>query len=166
MLKEIIVDEQDNPIGAKSWDERTYDDIYRVSAVWLTDLSGTYCLLTQRKHTKTNDPGKWMMAASGTVEEDETYDSNIVKEIAEEIGLTGIELKKCEKVFQDDGKNKFFVQFYSGVVDMKTAKVVIQEEEVEQYMWIEISELLKWLQDRPEDFVPSMKRSLEAVGAI
>jgi isopentenyldiphosphate isomerase len=165
MAKVVIVDEHDSEVTLKTYDELRYEDIYRVTTLWLTDLENKYCLVTQRKWTKRNDPGKWMMAVSGTVEEGEDYDENMVVEIEEEIGLTGVTTKKEAKNFIDDGLHKFFVQYYSAQIDKET-KITIQEEEVEQYQWILISELLEWVNMKPEDFVPSMKESLKAVGAL
>ncbi len=86
-----IVDSNDNPIGAKHRQDKQYDDIYRVAALWLTDSITGDVLLAQRKWTKKNNPGKWAAAVSGTVEPNETYEINIVKEIEEEIGLTAME---------------------------------------------------------------------------
>jgi len=94
---EITVDENDNPIGSKHWRIMQYDNIYRVSALWLTDRTIGEILLAQRKWTKKNDPGKWGAVVYGTIEVGETYDSNIIKEIEEEIGLTGLKLQKGPK---------------------------------------------------------------------
>lgn len=167
MSKVIVVDEQDNEIGLATYSERNFPVIYRVTALFLTDTMGEYCLITQRKiDADHNDPGKWMMAASGTVEEGETYDSNVVTEAEEELGLMGLEFEKKEKVFVDDGKYRFFVQFFAAKTDMETAAITIEEDYVETYRWIRIDELLRWVNSNPRDFVPSIKSSLEAVGVV
>jgi len=93
MGKIVIVDENDNKIGHKEYGETNPDDIYRVSALWLTNQKGEV-LIARRAYNKKLDPGKWGTAASGTVDEGETYYENIVKETEEEIGLTGVEFKK------------------------------------------------------------------------
>jgi isopentenyldiphosphate isomerase len=165
MSRVVVVDSSDNVIGLKTYAELTYKDIYRVTALWLTDLTKTHCLITQRKWNKHNDPGKWMMAVSGTVEEGEGYDSNIEHEVVEEIGLEGVKVQKVDKSFVDDGLHRFFVQFYTAKIDMATADITIQEDEVEQYQWVSIIKLVAWVQEKPEDFVPSMKDSLKIVGA-
>ena len=166
MSRVIIVDDKDIEIGLKTYAELKYEYIYRVTALWLTDLENEYCLLTQRKMTKKNDPGKWMMAVSGTVEERETYESNIVKETEEEIGLKGIEIEPKNKAFVDDGLHKFFVQYFVASVYKNNTKIIIQEDEVEQYRWILIEDLIKWLKEKPEDFVPSMELSLNSIGVF
>ena len=76
-----IVNEEDEIIGHKdrtSLDHET--DIYRVAALWLTNSTGEV-LIAQRALSKESSPGKWGPAAAGTVEEGETYESNIVKEV-------------------------------------------------------------------------------------
>ena len=166
MNKVVVVDKDDNPIGLKSYKELRYEDIYRVSALWLTDLDEKYTIVTQRKHTKHNDPGKWMMAVSGTVEEGENYEKNMAIEIEEEIGLKDVQFVKRDKIFADDGNHRFFVQYFSGKVDRHKVNIVIQEEEVEQYKWIKIDELIYWVKESPEDFVPLMKESLRSVGVM
>jgi len=122
MNKVVTVDKNDRPIGLKSYSDLKYEDIYRVSALWLTDLAGLSCLITQRKWSKHNDPGKWMAAVSGTIEQGETYDENIVHEIDEEIGLNGHKLRNGPKEFIDDGTHQFFVQWYFAEVDKDRVK--------------------------------------------
>ncbi|MFA6422790.1 MAG: NUDIX domain-containing protein, partial [Candidatus Buchananbacteria bacterium] len=86
MAKIIIVNENDEAIGHKERNELDFSDIYRVSGLWITNLKGEI-LLAQRAFTKNHDPGKWGPAAAGTVEEGEDYETNILKEAEEELGL-------------------------------------------------------------------------------
>ena len=160
MVKIIIVDERDMPISLKGYEELKYEDIYRVSALWLTDKVTGDCLITQRTWTKHNDPGKWMAAASGTIEEGESYEQNIVKEIEEEIGLTNLNLKKGPKEFVDDGKHKFFVQWFTGNVDKNEVQIRIQAEEVETYAWVNKDMLIKDVAQNADKYVPSMQNAL------
>lgn len=164
MNKVVVVDEHDKPIGFKSYSELQYEDIYQVSVLWLTDRATGNCLLTQRKWTKHNDPGKWMAAASGTIEEGETYDQNIVHEIEEEIGLKNLHLHMGPKEFIDDGKHKFFAQWYRAEVDKTKVTITIQEDEVETYDWVPIKQFLHEVKAKPEKFVPSFNDSLKLLG--
>ena len=166
MKKVIVVDDKDNPIDLKTYSELAYEDIYRVSALWLTDAKTDDILMTQRKLTKHHDPGKWMAAASGTIEEGETYDENIVHEIEEEIGLYDLQLTKGPKEFTDDGQHKYFVQWYLATTDKDTAVIQIQEEEVEAHAWVPKQQLLSELAEDPTKFVPSFKKDLKALTII
>ena len=162
--KVVIVNAQDEPLGLKRYADIRYEDIYQVSVLWLTDGETGDCLMTQRRWTKHNDPGKWMAAASGTVEEGETYDENIVHEIREEIGLTNLELMKGLKEFIDDGKHKFFAQWYQASVDKSKINISIQEDEVEAYRWVSKKQLINEVNTDPDKFVPSLRNSLKLLG--
>jgi isopentenyldiphosphate isomerase len=159
--QEIIVDENDNPIGSKNWQDQSYDDIYRCSALWLTDINTGDILIAQRKWTKKNDPGKWAAAVAGTNEDGETYESNMIKETEEEIGLTNLRLDKGPKVLIDDGLHKFFCQWYFAEVDKKEVQIKIQEDEIEAVKWIALPALIEDLQTNSNRYVPSMPHTLE-----
>lgn len=85
-----IVNEQDEIIGYKERENIEPDDIYRTSGLMIYDGHGSV-LLAQRAFSKSHDPGKWGPSVGGTVEKDETYESNIVKETFEELGLVNIQ---------------------------------------------------------------------------
>ena len=104
--KTIIVNENDEIIGYKGKGTLEKSDIYRVSALWIQNSKGDI-LLAQRKLTKKHSPGKWGPAVAGTNDEGESYESNIIKETEEEIGLKGYGFKKRDK-FRRSEKNNFF----------------------------------------------------------
>jgi isopentenyldiphosphate isomerase len=160
----LIVDGSDSPVGAKQGREMQYADIYRVSALWLTDKQSGDILLAQRKWTERNDPGKWITAVAGTVEVNETYEDNIVKEIEEEIGLTGLTLTAGPKLFIDDAKHKYFCQWFLSSVDKNNVTLKIQEEEVEAVKWVSKAWLLRDAKDHPQSYPPTMLETLAALG--
>ncbi|MFO0971380.1 MAG: NUDIX hydrolase [Candidatus Saccharimonadales bacterium] len=162
----VIVDQQDNPIGLKNYADLRYEDIYQVSALWLTDIDTGDVLMTQRKWAKHNDPGKWMAAASGTIEEGEDYDRNIVHEIEEEIGLTDLKLTRGPKEYTDDGTHKYFVQWYLAEVNKNEITVKIQEEEVEAYEWVPLDKLTTDLKANPGKYVPSLAKDMKTLGVL
>lgn len=154
-MKEYIhvVDESDQVIGSKERsDIDPNNDIYRVSALWLKNSKGEI-LLAQRKKTKKKDPGVWGPAAAGTVESSETYDTNILKEVEEEIGLKDIELTKGPKAKVSYPRN-FFTQWYFATQDLLADEIVVQEEEVEQVQWFDLKSIRQWHSEKPQDFVP------------
>ena len=125
-------------------------DIYRVSALWLTNSKGQ-ALLAQRKLTKKHSPGKWGPAVAGTIEEGETYESNIYKEAKEEIGLEGIKFRLADKKLIVR-ENRFFAQWFLGTVDKDISEFKIQEEEVEALEWVDQSLLAKDIVEHPEKY--------------
>ena len=93
-MKIQIVNTNDKVIGLKERKNLDYkNNIYRSSALWIINSKGK-SLLAQRALTKKHHPGKWRPAVSGTIEKNETYDSNIIKESEEELGLKNIHPKK------------------------------------------------------------------------
>ncbi len=161
---EVIVDEQDNPIGSKPWRDVQYADVYRVSALWLTDARTGEALIAQRKWTKKNDPGRWGPAVAGTIELNETYETNIAKEIEEEIGLTGLSLTFGPKTYTDDGQHKFFCQWFLASVDKGNIQLKLQEDEVEGVKWVSKDWLLADLAKNPRNYTPSTPQYLHALG--
>ena len=152
--KVIIVNEQDEIVGYKTREELNagdLDKIYRVTALWLTNSKGEI-LLAQRKLTKKHDPGKWGPAAAGTLEEGDTYDSNIVNEIWEELGLKDLKLTKATKYRVSDYYN-YFGQWYTATIDKPAGDFIIQEEEVEQVKWFTREELAQELKNNPQNYL-------------
>lgn len=78
-MKIPVVNEQDEIIDYKDRSVLDPRDLCHVTGLWVTDSDGNI-LLAQRSFKKKHDPGIWGPAVSGTVEEGETYESNIIKE--------------------------------------------------------------------------------------
>jgi len=161
-MKRQIVDEHDKLIGYKTRDEITHpDDIYRVSALWLTNAKGEI-LLAQRGLSLRNGPGLWGPAVAGTVEEGETYESNIYKEAEEEIGLTDYTFTVSKKLFVN-GHRRYFCQFFTAVIDRPAEEFQPDPREVAQVRWINPKALRQEVAAHPERFTPSFSSvSLDA----
>ncbi len=149
-----VVDEGDNITGYKTLAEiNASKELYRISALWLTN-SIKEILIAKRALTKSHDPGVWESAVAGTVEKNETYESNIYKEAEEEIGLTGVEFKKGPKqrmhVFPS------FCQWFTATLDQPAEEFVLQKEEVDAVKWISREELIKDATANPQNYVPSI----------
>ncbi len=147
----IIVDEEDNIIGSKEREKKKPEDIFRVTSLWIENSKGDI-LLAQRSLTRKKSPGKWGPAVAGTVAQGETYDDNIIKEAAEEIGLSNVHLEKKEKV-RMKGSSNFFGQRYEAKLDLPIEAFTIQEEEVAAIRWFTRKELKKLIKEKPEQFI-------------
>ena len=158
MAKIIIVNEKDEIIGEVERQDETWDDICRVSALWIENSKGDV-LLAQRSFKKRYNPGKWGPAVSGTVEVGETYDSNIYKEAEEEIGLVGYEFEKIQKIRTSRSHN-YFCQWYRLAIDKDIEYFRIDPEEVEQIRWFSRDELRKAVEAEPEKFGTTIKAFL------
>src|ERR1044072_9307689 len=83
-----IVDENDQPIGAstrqEAWASGSY---YRLVQIILRDKEGNF-LLQKRSSKKALYPNRWTNAASGHVDEGETYETSAPRELQEEVGIS------------------------------------------------------------------------------
>ena len=158
-----IVDENDNLIGHK-WKEE-FDptkDIWRTSALWLRNSNGEV-LLAQRGLKKRNGGGLWGPAVAGTLEYDETYEDNIVKEIAEEIGLTGLKLKRGKKRLFDAGDRRYFCTYFYGTSNKPVEAFVLEERAVEAVKWVSEEWLLDDIVCHSDMYVGGMADNIQGI---
>lgn len=168
MTKMPIVDDNDQIIDYKDRSELDYDkDIYRSTALWVYD-SNDRVLLAQRKFTKERQPGKWGPSVAGTVEGEETYDDNAVKEAQEEIGLEGVALEKLRKVrkVRTDDEVRQFTQWYAVKVDEPVSYFIPQHDEVETIEWIARSELVADFAQNPDKYISSMQVCIDILDEV
>lgn len=162
-MKIQIVDDQDKLIGVKERTEIDFKiDIYRVSALWLTNSKGQ-TLLAKRAAVKNNDPGKWGPAVAGTIDEGETYDENIYKEAMEEIGLEGEQFTQEPKMRITYPRN-YFCQWYFVTIDRDTDSFTMQADEVDALEWVDIEQLKRELKTNPSKYVPAMQQIVDELG--
>lgn len=158
--KIVIVDEEDNIIGNKPREEVDKESLrYRVTGLWLKNSKGE-SLLARRAYIKTHYPGRWGPAASGTVDEGETYEVNMVKEAEEELGLKNINLIKGPNI-KISGKYNHFTQWFVLTIDKPANEFKIQKDEVVEVKWFSEKELRQELKDNSKEFVKNMKRYVE-----
>lgn len=155
-----IVNEQDEIIGYKDRKDRNLKDIIRVTGLWVKDKENNM-LLAQRAFNKKHDPGLWGPAVAGTVEEGETYESNIIKEAKEEIGLVGVKFTLGSKSLRHTS-HRYFAQRFTAVVDYDYP-FLKQNDEVEALRWFSKDEFIALLKEKPEMFLPNFKNYQEEV---
>lgn len=132
-MKIPIVNENDKIIGYRDRSDRNNELIYRVSALYIEDTKGNV-LLARRSLTKKHDPGKQGPAVAGTVEEGETYESNIIKEAEEEIGLKNFTFQVGDKK-RTKGRYNYFAQEFNLVLPEGFNDFKIDKTEVEEIKW-------------------------------
>lgn len=165
-MKIQIVNEQDELIGYKERKDATMMDIRRITSLWLTN-SKWEILIARRALKKSIDPGLWGPAVAGTLEQGETYESNIQKETQEELGLSGVKFKEKWKDFYEVPHHaRRFRMEYSAVCDWKEKDFVLQTEEVAEVKRISPEKLREWFLRSPQAFLPSFWRALKRRGVI
>ena len=155
MEKIVIVDETDKIIGSVQRRNLLPGQIYRVAALFITN-SRKEILLAKRALSKDKDPGLWGPAAAGTLAEGESYEVNIKKEAREELGLTGINLKKGPKQRVTFPFNHF-TQWFFLTLNAPISHFKIQREEVDSVSWISFEDCKR----RVEKDDPSLTYSLK-----
>lgn len=151
----IIVDKNDTVIGAKDRDDITEKDIYRVSALWLKNSKGRI-LLARRAYDKSHHPGFWGPATAGTVAEGESYEKNILREIEEELGITGQTVTSERKLFSET-KHSYFAQWFTMILDWSVDDFRVDEKEVAEIRWFSPHELQAAIQHHTDRFLPSVE---------
>lgn len=153
-----IVDRNDNVIGKKLRSEITKGDIYRVSSLWIFNKNREL-LIAQRPMWKKNDPGKWTESAVGTLEDDETYESNLVKEAKEELGmkLNSSQFIFVGKEYFESPKNKLFGAMYA-VILSNTPKLALNSHEVPNIEWASNDKIKRELSEAGNRFVDGFDR--------
>ena len=157
-----IVDRNDVEIATKERDELAPTDIYRVSALWIVNSRGDI-LIAQRALTKKKGPGQWGPAAAGTVEVGETYETNIMKEAEEELGVSPSveDLQAGSKVFIERPDGAYFCQWYFACLDKELAEFVYEPLEVMALAWTSEEKLREAVAARPDDFTPTFQLFLD-----
>ncbi|MFH1598544.1 MAG: NUDIX domain-containing protein [Patescibacteria group bacterium] len=153
--KVIIVDESDKVIGFKQRDQvDAKKDIYRVSVLWVTNSLGEV-LLSRRSLSESHSPGQWHPAAAGTVEEGETYLTNVLKEAREEIGLDNIDPIKGPKI-RIRKEFQFFAQIFTYQTDKMTEEFIINRDEISEVKWFNKVKLTESLSVEPNLYISSL----------
>jgi isopentenyldiphosphate isomerase len=114
---------------------------------------------------KDNHPNKWTLAVAGTVEEGETYEDNMAKEIEEELGVK-IDTTEGKKFFRDTSGRRFFVQSFLATVDLEEKDFTIQKDEVAEVRWLAKDEILEKMESEPDFFVPKFDQLLREFEVI
>jgi isopentenyl-diphosphate delta-isomerase len=160
-MKIPIVDENDEIIKVVNKDEADLHPelIYRVSALWITNSKGEI-LLARRAFNKVHSPGKWGSSVAGTVEEGETYEENMIKEMEEELGIKNAKPVSNSK-YRHTGDRNYFVQRFNLVLDRNLSEFKIQKDEVVEIKWFTRDELLKELKEHPDDFLKDIHENMK-----
>lgn len=154
--KIIIVNENDEIIGSKERGTLNQEDIYRVSALMITNSRGQI-LLARRAWTKKQHPGVWDPAVAGTVAEGESYFSNILREAKEELGLEDIQPIEGPKT-RTSGDYNYFGQWYFLQLDKPIGEFKIDPIEVAEVKWIDKDDLFGEIEKNPQNFTTSSKK--------
>lgn len=159
-MKIPIVNEEEKILYFKERDETTRDEIRMITSLFVFS-ENLDVLIAKRHFSKKLNPNLWGPAVAGTVDEGFDYDSTILKEAEEEIGLLNIKPIFYKKIFYETSNARRFNSIYYVVINKEENKLVIQEDEVSEIKWLSLDELDNRFKEKPEEFIPSFKRDLD-----
>ncbi|MDH1008434.1 NUDIX hydrolase [Pseudomonas nicosulfuronedens] len=128
------VDDDDQLLGSLPRAElRARGLIGRGTFILLFNSAGELCV-HRRTLSKAVYPGYWDPAAGGMVQADESYAESAARELEEELGIAGVELRAHGTFFFDQPDNRLWCAVFSAVSD---APLRLQPEEVLEAKFID-----------------------------
>lgn len=137
----IVVDEKDKILGYKTRYECHHNKnlIYRTIGVFLFNSKGEIAL-QKRSMTKDTLPGFYTFTASGHVAKGESYLKTALREMEEEIGVTGLQLEYVSTQLIEDKTEREMDTHYKGIYN---GKFKINKDEVEEVYYFNKSQIAK-----------------------
>jgi len=150
-----VVDETDTVIGQAPRATVHRDGLrHRAVHVLVHNRKGEI-FLQKRSHLKDNHPGVWDSSAAGHLDAGENYASAAVRELEEELGITGVDpvLRARIDACEDTGMEfvNLFEAEWNGPMHWPCA-------EIETGVWMPPAMIDDWLAARPQDFAPGFRR--------
>ena len=156
----VVVDEEDNVIGAERMPEAIRKGMIRRAArVYVFNESGQ--LLVQQRSQKVLKPLLLDQSAAGHVDEGETYEQAAYRELEEELGITNTSLELVVTSFRT---TDFFNAIYRVIVP-DDIKIQFDSEEIEQVLWYDPDTLTTEMRQQPDKFNPAFKEAWQALHA-
>lgn len=132
---------------------------HAATAVLLTDAAGRV-YVHRRTDTKDVYPGLWDCWAGGVVEAGEAPEAAAVRELTEELGVSGVPLEPLFRQWYRDDQVRYLALGFRAVWD---GPLVHQAEEVAEGGWMTVAELRELLADPGRPFVPDGRFAIEQV---
>jgi 16S rRNA (adenine1518-N6/adenine1519-N6)-dimethyltransferase len=159
-----VVDENDRPLRGAPMDEVHKDGLlHRIVIVILKDPEGRVLLQKRGPHVSTN-PNTWDASAAGHVDEGEDYLTAALRELEEEVGVKGIELKEAAYYKSEDRfewrKLNRFRKIYTAVIPSDTP-IKFNPEEITEVRWFSLDELYDLVENHPSEIVSDFIDVLE-----
>lgn len=157
-----VVDAEDRVIGVASRAEIHAQRLrHRAVHVLIRDAQGRL-YLQRRAEYKDCDPGLWDSSAAGHVGHDEAYASAAPRELAEELGLTGVALVALCRLPASAATGYEFVQAYLGLA---VTEPVPDPGEIAETRWCTPAALAAWMSAEPDVFTASFRAIFAAYHA-
>jgi isopentenyl-diphosphate delta-isomerase type 1 len=156
MAEEIfdVVNERDEVIGKKPRKEVHRLGLMHRAIHVLVFNKGGQVFLQKRSMIKDRQPGLWDSSASGHVDSGEDYDSCVMRELREEIGLQLSEVpQRLFKMPASAETDQEHVWVYRCEAE---GPFQLHPEEIECGDWFEPEQVTRWMREKPEAFASAL----------
>jgi 16S rRNA (adenine1518-N6/adenine1519-N6)-dimethyltransferase len=146
------VDEHDRPVGTATKQEAWEKGLaHRIVRIMLHDKQGRV-LLQHRSPTKDIFPDCWDNSAAGHVDAGEDYLAAAIREVEEELGLTGVELTeigyyRTDETWKGHRFNRF-TRCYRGKIDQTPQK--LEAGKVDDVRWFTVDDVRRLIKNHPD----------------
>ena len=135
-----IVDEENKVVGAAPrWKMRAEMLPHRAAYILVFDRSGRL-FLQKRTTTKDVYPGYYDVAAGGVVLDGETYEESAHRELAEELGISQVTVRRHFDFYHRDDRIRVWGRVFSCRYD---GQIVLQPEEIESGAFHDVQQVLE-----------------------
>ena len=124
---------------------------HRAVHMFLVNKHGAV-LLQKRSLWKDRQPGKWDSSAAGHLDAGGRYEEAAVRELKEELGVSGCGLQKIADFDAGENNGWEFISLYEG---RYSGKVRFPAAEVDSVQWFTPEQIQAWVERRPQDFSPA-----------
>lgn len=150
----LIVDADDNPVGSASMQEALEKGLTRRVARIMLNNPNNQLLLQKRANNERVYPGCWDNSVAGHVDEGETALDAALREMEEEIGISGLDLEFVGKYYFEavdaTGKVRKWNHLYKAEIDFTPDQ--LNPEEVSEVRWFNLKDIKAMISEKPEDF--------------
>lgn len=160
----ILVDEQDKEIGTEEKiDAHRKGLLHRAFSLFIYDSKLNKMLIQRRAINKYHSGGLWTNACCSHPRKGEDLNTAIYRRTIEELGVSIPKadyeigkIKECGKFTyrKDFGELTEYEidHVFAWLVDSSILQFVPNKDEIEDLMWIDIHDLMNWLEGNPDNF--------------
>ena len=141
-----VVDEEDRVIGVTTRSAMRSGRLRHRTAFVLVWSPTGEVLVHRRAQDKDVWPGRWDLAAGGVLARGESYDDGAARELAEELGITGVPLHPLGRGRYEDADVAEIAAVYGVTWD---GPVLFTDGEVAEARWVSAVELATMVRSLP-----------------
>ena len=160
-----VVDADDRVIGRATRAEvRAQRLRHRATYILVFNARGQL-FVHQRTSTKDVYPSYYDVAVGGVVGAGEGYDAGAQRELAEELGITGVRPRPILRFQYEDGDNRVNGRVYSCSYD---GPLTLQQEEIASGEWLDLDVVLERVRQLPfcPDGVEALLRYVDRLASV